>query len=259
MANTKISPEKITTPIQLVAAWFAILILLVSAFLITATNITNPAWAPAFLLIFAATTTLLVLIFVALMLTIFRPNLQEGKEYARWLKDKNSYSPGLIIQENSTPGPSQDMTPEPTSEYGRRPSTFRIEVNGQIAGWDQVLESLIEKGFDAKKFSDRSPYSTHDRDASEQACIWVGERIKAPDAVRAIKVAIEHWPHLKYVELSNDGSTPPDYVHNQMFIGGSTSTALTRGLRPWTTEELASLQENISQDEFHLKIRTKYK
>lgn len=259
MANTKISPEKITTPIQLVAAWFAILILLVSAFLFTATNIKNPAWAPAFLLIFSATTTLLVLIFVALMLTIFRPNLQEGKEYARWLKDKNLYSPGLIVQENPTLSRSQYMAPESGSEHGQFPSKFRIEVNGQIAGWDELIKSLIEKGFDAKRFSNPSPYSSHDGDPNEQACIWVGERIKARDAIRAIKIAVEHWPHLKYVELSNDGSTPPDYVHDQMFIGGSTSTALTRGLRPWTTVELASLQETISQDEFHLNVRAKYK
>ena len=33
MAGTRLTPEKITSPIQLMAAWFAMLILLVSVFL----------------------------------------------------------------------------------------------------------------------------------------------------------------------------------------------------------------------------------
>jgi hypothetical protein len=54
MAGTKLTPEKITSPIQLMAAWFAMLVLLVSILLAAAINITKPEWAAAYLVIFTS-------------------------------------------------------------------------------------------------------------------------------------------------------------------------------------------------------------
>lgn len=265
MANTKITPEKITTPIQLVAAWFAILFLLNSAFLATAIKIEHPAWGPAFLLILAAATTVLVLFFVGLMLTVFRPHLQEGKEYAKWLKEKNSYSAGLIVQEHTGPTPASTPTPTcdstlPSIEASQNDCSFRIDVNGQVAGWATVLQSLISAGFDASKYEDPYPFPNSSTKArpDDQACIWLGERISARGAIGAMKIAVEHWPHLKYIELSTDGATPPDEVHDQMFLGGATSTALERRLLPWTADEIKKLPDNLSRRDFHLAIRAKY-
>lgn len=259
MANTKITPEKITTPIQLVAAWFTILFLLVSVFLATAIKIENPAWGPAFLLILAAATTALVLFFVGLMLTVFRPHLQEGKEYAKWLKDKNSYSAGLIVQEKTPPAsPSENFTP--ATEESRENYNFRIDVNGKVPGWKSVIESLVSAGFDANRYEDPfpSPNSSENARPDDQACIWLGERISAQGAIKAIKIATKQWPHLKYIELSTDGASPPDEVHYQMFVGGTTSTALRRRLLPWNTDEIMKLSDNLSRRDFHLAIRGKY-
>jgi hypothetical protein len=45
MTGTKLNPEKITSPFQLMAAWFAMLVLLISILLTAAVNITKPDWA----------------------------------------------------------------------------------------------------------------------------------------------------------------------------------------------------------------------
>ncbi|MEA5666597.1 hypothetical protein VA603_03485 [Stenotrophomonas sp. MH1] len=259
MANAKIVPEKINTPIQLVAAWFAILFLLVSAFLVTAINIDKPTWAPAFLLISSAITTLLVLVFVGLMLTIFRPHLQEGKDYARWLRNKNAYSPGLINQLPTAPVATLTEAIAPHKTEGEKTHNLLININGHVDGWLDIFRSLVEAGFFVEKYTDPSPLQKNGMEKPEhQACIWVGERVSAPAAIKAIKIAINHWPHLKYLELSNDGADPPDEVHDELFIGGATSTALQRNLRPWTVDELSKLPEDISRQQFHSMIRSRY-
>jgi hypothetical protein len=61
------------------------------------------------------------------------------------------------------------------------------------------------------------------------------------------------------MHLSNDdGTDPPDEVHHQIYFGGSSSTAERYGLSSWSSEELLGLDENMSQEEFHRIIRSKY-
>jgi len=92
MSGPELDPGRITSPFQLMAAWFAMLILLVSTLLTAAAHISDPSWAADFLLILSAVVIGVVLTFVGVMLTVFRPHLQDGKEYSEWLKDKNTYS-----------------------------------------------------------------------------------------------------------------------------------------------------------------------
>src|SRR5690242_3273870 len=86
MPEPKIEPHKITTPIQLMAVWFAGLVLLEGAFLAGASKITNPPWVAAMLAISAIGFVPLFLIGVFLMQTRFREQLMEDKHYADWLK-----------------------------------------------------------------------------------------------------------------------------------------------------------------------------
>jgi hypothetical protein len=86
MTSPKIEPHKITRPIQLLAAWFAGLVLLVGAFLAAAGNIDKPEWLPV---LFGITAVLLVPLFIGLvflMQTRFREQLQDDPFYADWLK-----------------------------------------------------------------------------------------------------------------------------------------------------------------------------
>jgi hypothetical protein len=258
MAGTKLTPEKITSPIQLMAAWFAMLILLVSVFLTGAANIKTPDWASGFLVIFSSVVTLIVIACVTLMLTVFRPHLQEGKEYAQWLKDKNSYSPGLIDQEKAAPKRARSTSREMTASPATVDRSFHIEVNGHCPGSKDVLSRLRRAGFRPNRYE--SPVDDHRSFDSleESACIWVGARVQAAGAIEAIRAAIDVWPHLKYMELSTDGATPPDEEHDAVFFGGATSTARERGLRAWALEEILALSASLTQEQFHAAIRAKY-
>ena len=258
MAGTRLTPEKITSPIQLMAAWFAMLILLVSVFLTAAANIRTPDWAPGFLVIFSSVATLIVISCVTLMLTVFRPHLQEGKEYAQWLKDKNSYSPGLIDQEKTAPKRVRRTSRESSIASSDFDKQLHIEVNGRCPGAGDLLTELRRAGFSPEQYEqpgdDQRSFNARD----EFAAIWIGARVQAASAVRAIKLAVEVWPHLKYMELSTDGSDPPDEVHDALFLGGATSTARERGLRPWSAEEIRALPASSTQEQLHAAIRAKY-
>jgi hypothetical protein len=258
MAGTKLTPEKITSPIQLMAAWFAMLILLVSVFLTAAANIRTPDWAAGFLVIFSSLVTLIVIGCVTLMLTVFRPHLQEGKEYAQWLKDKNAYSPGLIDQEMTAPKRARRASRESSVASLLVDKNFHIDVNGRCPGSDKLVAKLRRAGFRAEKYEVRGEDQRIVEDLEEQAAIWVGARVEGAGAVQAIKLALDVWPHLKYMELSTDGSDPPDEVHDALFFGGATSTARERRTRPWSAEEIRALPDSLTTEQFHAAIRAKY-
>ncbi|HEY3298668.1 MAG TPA: hypothetical protein VGK34_08445, partial [Armatimonadota bacterium] len=95
----------------------------------------------------------------------------------------------------------------------------------------------------------------------EHEAIWIGSSLAPKDVIEAIKIALSQWPHLKYLHLSSDGDakmSPPDEIHYELFIGGSTSAAKRYGLQSWTATQLLSLDEDVSVREFHDAIRSKY-
>lgn len=258
MAGTKLAPEKITNPIQLMAAWFAMLILLVTIFLTAAANIQIPDWAPGFLVIFSSLTTIIVIGCVGLMLTVFRSNLQDVKEYAQWLKNKNSYSPSLIDQTIMAKNLVKRESNSPTTSSKSMDKNFLIEVSGNVLDAKNLVRKIRESGFQSNIYSDPLDNTRDQTEIEGNECIWVGARIQAAGAIEAIKLAVNHWPQLKYLELSTDGSDPPDEVHDSLFLGGATSTALERGLKPWTKDEIMALSSSFTQEQFHVEIRKKY-
>jgi hypothetical protein len=92
MDQPKIKPEKITKPIQLLAVWFAGLVLLVGLLLTGAKTITIPYWIPGLLTISAVIIIPLFLYFVFLLQTKFRPQMQEDSFYSTYLdRTTNTY------------------------------------------------------------------------------------------------------------------------------------------------------------------------
>jgi hypothetical protein len=257
MAGTKLIPEKITSPFQLMAAWFAMLVLLVSILLASAINVTKPEWAAGYLVIFTSVLIVSVLGCVTLMLTIFRPHLQEGNEYAQWLKDKNTYSSGIIRSEQVSVGPRvPQKTKKPKTQRNNK-RAFPISVtNGP--GANTLVNALLKAGFSAEIYEDISPSDERQNKPEQHEAIWVGYAVPAKEAIESIKIAVSHWPHLKYMHLSNDAGAPPNEVHYQMYFGGSSSTAKEYELSRWSNNELLGLDEKMSQEKFHQVIRAKY-
>src|SRR5688572_15199994 len=87
MPQGGIEPEKVTTPIQLVAAWFATLVLLVTAFLAAGTTTDEPAWLPV---LYGSAAVGVVPFFAWLVFrlqTRHRPELLEDIYYAKYKAD----------------------------------------------------------------------------------------------------------------------------------------------------------------------------
>ncbi len=84
MTEPKIQPEKITKPIQLIAVWFAALVLLVGTFLTAAATISSPTWVAPMLAAAAVIFVLLFLFLAFVMLTKYRTHLQADPYYSKW-------------------------------------------------------------------------------------------------------------------------------------------------------------------------------
>jgi hypothetical protein len=94
MSEHKIVPEKVTKPIQLLAAWLVGLILIDTAFLVAAGQISQPTWAAGLLVIAAVVNVPLFITALFLLQTKFRPQMQEDSYYAAFLaKDYESLRP----------------------------------------------------------------------------------------------------------------------------------------------------------------------
>ncbi|HCE1808773.1 TPA: hypothetical protein NGS39_004459 [Vibrio parahaemolyticus] len=247
MSGTNLTPEKITSPFQLMAAWFAMLVLLSSVLLTAAVQIESPAWAAGYLVCFTSFVVVVVITCVFLMLTKFRPHLQDGKEYARWLKDQGQYTQGV-------------RPPELASERGGRieDSNFLVSLLNTPSAM-ALSQKLKARGYNVEIYESPSPFTTEVHTSlSGQEGIWLGSRIPAREAINAIQLVLNDWSELKYIHLSMDGGDPPDYVHEQIFFGGSNKVVERYNLKPWTLKELMNLSPEISDEEFHRKIREKY-
>jgi hypothetical protein len=88
MSTENIKPEKITKPIQLLAAWLLGLILINASFLTAASQISKPDWAAGMLLIAAVANVPTFLFSLFLLQTKFRPEMQEDTYYSKYLERK---------------------------------------------------------------------------------------------------------------------------------------------------------------------------
>jgi hypothetical protein len=263
MRPPKLDAEKITHPIQLMAAWFVMLILLVALLLTAASRITSPLWIPAFLVISAIALSLVVMIAVFTMLTRFRPHLQDSKEYASWLKDERRFTNEKVERLRVRELPAK--TTESVSIV-QTTTSLQLSSSGSVSIMeivnapraDDVLRALTALGLPAAIYApDFEEDYGRQYNLREHAGIWIGSDIPSSIAIQAIKTVIEIWPHLCYLHLSSDGGGP-DYVHEQMFFGGSTSTASEYGLARWTKTEIENLPGQPTTQEWHAIVRSKY-
>lgn len=90
MSNHKIDPNKVTKPIQLLAAWLVGLVVVDGSFLTAARLITNPDWISAALVIAAILNVPIFVTAIFLLQTRFRPEMQEDTYYSQYLREQRS-------------------------------------------------------------------------------------------------------------------------------------------------------------------------
>ena len=100
MSTQKIEPNKVTKPIQLVAAWLVGLILVNGAFLGTAMGIGEPTWLKGTLVIASVINVPVFLGAIFLLQTKFRPQLQEDEYYSQYLDKSTSEYVSVSKDEN---------------------------------------------------------------------------------------------------------------------------------------------------------------
>lgn len=93
METQNIHPDKITKPIQLLAAWLAGLILVNGSFLTAASQLTVPEWLPPTLVIASIVNVPLFLLSLFLLQTKFRPEMQEDVYYSKYLEKRYQFPP----------------------------------------------------------------------------------------------------------------------------------------------------------------------
>ncbi|EMK3325803.1 hypothetical protein [Vibrio vulnificus] len=98
MNKNTITPEKVTKPIQLLAAWFVALVVVNGSYLTAAQMITHPDWAAGLLVIAAVLNVPIFIGSLFVLQTKFRPQLQEDSYYSEYL---NKYSQNLTNKNDS--------------------------------------------------------------------------------------------------------------------------------------------------------------
>lgn len=91
MSQHGITPEKVTKPIQLLAAWLIGLFVTNASFLVAAQQISHPTWGSALLLIAAVANVPVFIVALFLLQTKFRPQMQEDSYYSRYLDEERKF------------------------------------------------------------------------------------------------------------------------------------------------------------------------
>lgn len=99
MSDQKINPEKVTKPIQLLAAWLTGLVIVDGGFLLTASNIGTEHWTSHALVVASIINVPIFLVAIFLLQTKFRPEMQEDVYYSKYLENQVSPETGQLEQE----------------------------------------------------------------------------------------------------------------------------------------------------------------
>lgn len=117
----------------------------------------------------------------------------------------------------------------------------------------KLLEELLKQNYIASIYrfgSDKKFVSNIEHEA-----IWLGCEVPLDMAVNVIRMAKRYYPHLKYLQLSDDKEVAPEYVKYQIYIGGSTSTAKERKLRVLSESDFEKIYSFNNIKEFHDYIK----
>ncbi|GEM_PF-2243153 len=87
--------------------------------------------------------------------------------------------------------------------------------------------------------------------------IWLGKNVPPEIAVPAIKLAVKEWSFLRYVLLSD--SNAPDFVHDEIYFGGSTRLINSYQLKRWSDDDFNSLQPTMKPAHLHNIVKGFYK
>lgn len=111
-----INPDKVTKPIQLLAAWFIALIAVNGSFLMAAQSLETPAWASGLLVISSVLNVPIFIGSLFVLQTKFRAQLQEDSYYSKYLDRQVEYTDVSVDVNKSTDTIDVKLELEKTAE-----------------------------------------------------------------------------------------------------------------------------------------------
>ncbi len=146
MKTHEIKPEKVTTPIQLLAVWFVALLLLTGTFFATATQISDPPWIRPMLVIAGLISVIVFVILIFLMQTKFRPEMLSGKDYLQYIDKKfeDFYPENLDMSASIGGGEDSKLEEKIVSEYHANSGLFLSHISRPSTVKGQVADVRIK-------------------------------------------------------------------------------------------------------------------
>ncbi|MFJ5715567.1 hypothetical protein [Neobacillus sp. NPDC093127] len=132
---------------------------------------------------------------------------------------------------------------------------FLISVNAKLRNSKELEGHFQKLGFKTELYDNNIK---KEKDAQES--IWLGHKVPIETVKSVIIKAHNFYPHIKYIHLSNDNMDKytPDYIHNQIFIGGATSAAKRFNLTPLSSDDFEKIKTFNNLKELHSFIRSFY-
>lgn len=147
MKNSKIKPEKIIKPIQLLAAILLFTILVIGVFITAANSIKEPPWISPVLIIVSIIIVIIVLIMIYRMQTKYRPEMLSGDEYLRYTYNQNKFKnfhPANLGNNEFEKIDDSSLEEQRISEYQKNRGLFLTHIWRPSKIKDQVADIAIE-------------------------------------------------------------------------------------------------------------------
>lgn len=180
------------------------------------------------------------------MLTILNENISDFKKSndlkfnilekdIQTLKTKNNRLEGLEVDEDDF-----DIDESLIFDVDSASITHFEDAN-------KLQMKLLRKGYETELYGSSGSHITYEH----YSAIWLGIRVSFKAAKEIILTAKEFYPHLKYISLSDENRQVPEHVHYQVYIGGSTTTAKEKGLKPLNKKDWEKFKTLEKIEELH--------
>lgn len=146
MAQSAIEPSTVTKPIQLLAAWWAGLILIDSGFLTAAAQIEHPNWASGALVVAAIVNVPLIVLLLFYMQTKYRLEMLSDKDYVDLKIRSAETGKTETIRVEKSQVEAKPVVELDMAEVVVAPDRGSILINDLLPQFNEIVSELRSKG-----------------------------------------------------------------------------------------------------------------
>ncbi|EGQ8146218.1 hypothetical protein GKA54_14240 [Vibrio parahaemolyticus] len=245
MNNQKVDPQKVTKPIQLLAAWLVGLIVVNGSFLSSAVALGVEAWESSVLVIAAVFNVPMFLGAIFLLQTRFRPELQEDAFYSQYLDKKSNQIVTVKKDESQDSNALKD-------EIKRLENLLKVSAQNQSISWGRWAVALnklmpdyseIRKALRAGGIRLESIFGTNDdSELPESTVVALNEHMDAHSVIKILGLL---------VDFKIDGyayfEPVPEIDTEDVYIGAYGYNRSSTGVYP-INDELKQLLSDVCEE-----------